>query len=308
MGGVVQGFVAIAAVIGVGMLLAHVRVLDLDAQAVLARIAFYVASPALMVTVLSEADVGQLFSTNLVASVGAMAVTALVYLVLARLVWHRRTPELVIGVLSAVFVNAANLGIPIATYALGDAALIAPMLLIQMLFVQPAALAVMDLSVAGRRFTPLLWGRAVLTNPLALGALLGLVLGVTGLRLPLLVRDPLELVAGMAVPAMLLAYGVSLRRGPRFGSEGAPLVEITVISLLKLLLQPLVAYSLARFLLGLEDGDLLAITVIAALPTAQNIFIHATRYARGIAVARDSIFITTVASAPVVVAIVAVLA
>lgn len=307
MGGVIQGFATIAAVIGVGMLLAHLRLLDLGAQAVLARIAFYVASPALMVTVLSEADVREIFSTNLIASVAAMLVTALVYLLVARWVWRRSTPELAVGALSAVFVNAANLGIPIATYALGNAALIAPMLLTQMLFVQPAALAVMDLSVAGRRFTPLLWLRAVFTNPLALGALLGLVLGLTGIRLPPPIMDPLSLVAGMAVPAMLLAYGVSLRLGPRFGSEGSPIAEITFISALKLVLQPLVAYTVARFALGLEDTDLLAVTVIAALPTAQNIFIHATRYDRGVAIARDSIFVTTVASAPVVVAIVAVL-
>lgn len=43
------------------------------------------------------------------------------------------------------------------------------------------------------------------------------------------------------------------------------------------------------------------------LRRARNIFIHATRYARGIPVVRDSIFVTTVASAPVVIAIVAVL-
>lgn len=48
---------------------------------------------------------------------------------------------------------------------------------------------------------------------------------------------------------------------------------------------------------GVIQGFVAIAAVIAALPTAQNIFIYASRYGRGIAVARDVIFVTTVASA-----------
>ena len=54
------------------------------------------------------------------------------------------------------------------------------------------------------------------------GSLLGLLLSVSGLPLPDVIRDPLGLVGGMAVPAMLLAYGVSLRLGPRPGAGEPP--------------------------------------------------------------------------------------
>jgi predicted permease len=103
----------------------------------------------------------------------------------------------------------------------------------------------------------------------------------------------------MAVPAMLLAYGVSLRLGPRPG-HGTSFVEIGYITALKLLVQPATAYCVGRFALGLSDTALLAVTVLAALPTAQNIFVHATRYVRAEVVARDAIFLTTVLSVPVV--------
>jgi predicted permease len=59
--------------------------------------------------------------------------------------------------------------------------------------------------------------------------------------------------------------------------------------------------------LGLRDTGLLAVTVLAALPTAQNIFIHATRYGRSEVVARDAIFLTTVLSLPVLFVVAAVL-
>jgi predicted permease len=40
--------------------------------------------------------------------------------------------------------------------------------------------------------------------------------------------------------------------------------------------------------------------VTSALPTAQNIFVHATRYNRATVLARDTILITTIGSVPVI--------
>jgi predicted permease len=42
------------------------------------------------------------------------------------------------------------------------------------------------------------------------------------------------------------------------------------------------------------------VVVMAALPTAQNIFTYSLRYDRGVYLTRDTIFITTLASAPVI--------
>jgi predicted permease len=105
---------------------------------------------------------------------------------------------------------------------------------------------------------------------------------------------------------MLMAYGISLRLGPRPG-HGTSAAEIGLVTVLKLVVQPATAYVVARFVLGLDDPGVLAVTVLAALPTAQNIFVHATRYGRGEVIARDSIFATTVLSVPAVLAIAAVL-
>jgi predicted permease len=43
---------------------------------------------------------------------------------------------------------------------------------------------------------------------------------------------------------------------------------------------------------------LLGVVITAALPTAQNIFLHATRYRVGEDVARETILVTTLASLP----------
>jgi malonate transporter and related proteins len=302
--GVLEGFVTIGAVIALGALLAQLRLLDDGARMVLSRLSFFVASPALMVTVLGRADVGTVLSGNLAASAAAVLVSSVLYVLAARLLWHRDLADTVIGTLSSSYVNAGNLGLPIAAYVIGDAALVAPTLLMQLLVLQPMALAVLDHATSDRRFS---FARALaqpLTNPLTVGSIVGLLLALTGATLPAGVRDPLELVGGMAVPSMLLAYGISLRLGPKPGA-GTSVGEIAYISALKLLVQPATAYVVGRFLLDLDTAGLLAVTVLAALPTAQNIFVHATRYGRGEVVARDSIFVTTVLSVPTLVVIAA---
>ncbi len=306
MAGVLEGFAALAILIGLGALLAHIGFLNYAAQTMLVRLAFWVASPALLLTVVADADVHDVFSANLVASAGAVAGSLLLYLVLSRVVARRPGPETVVGSLCSMYVNAGNLGIPIAAYVLGDAAFVAPILLMQLVVLQPTALAILDRTTAaeGTKLTTL--ALRTLRNPLLLGALLGLVLALTGFRLPTIVQDPIDLLGAMAVPAMLLAYGVSLRLGPKPGA-GSPARELTLVVGLKLLVQPALAY-LIGFALGLQDTALFAVAVLAALPTAQNVFVVASRYDRGVVLARDAIFLSTIGSVPVIILLTTLLA
>ena len=310
--GVLAGFVTIAAVIGVGAALAQWRILDEGGQRTLIQLSFFVASPCLMVTVLGDTDVSHVFSANLVASIGSVLVSAVVWIGLARLVWRRNLGDTVIGTFASCYVNAGNLGLPITAYALGNVGYIVPMLLTQMLVLQPIGLMLLDLaSGAGRDISRRDWLVSMLTrpfrNPPAVGALAGLLLSITGFELPRLVADPLELIAGMAIPGMLLAYGVSLRMGPRPGS-GEQSSQVATIVALKLVVQPLVAILIAKFALGLEGQDVFAVAVVAGLPTAQNVFTHAVRYQRAVILARDAIILTTILAVPALIVIAALLA
>jgi malonate transporter and related proteins len=306
--GVLAGFAIIGIIIGLGFLLAQLKILDATAQGVLSRVAFYVASPALMITVLGGTDVHRLLSANLIASLGSVAVSATMAVLLVRLVWKREAGDTVIAAFCSAYVNAGNLGLPIAAYALGDAALVAPMLLAQLLILQPIGLTVLD-AITQVPAAEASRGRLVLIrlsrpfrNPLAVGSLLGLVLALTGIKLPVIINAPLTFIGGMAVPSMLLAYGISLRLGPRPGA-GEPPIQVATIVSIKLIVQPVVAYLIGAYAVGLAGHDLFAVAVIAALPTAQNVFTFAMRYDRGVILARDTIFVATLLSVPVILCI-----
>ena len=180
MQGVLAGFATIGIIIGLGFLLAQLKILDATALGVLTRVAFYVASPALMITVLGGTDVNRLLSANLVASLVSVAVAGTIGVLVARLLWRREAGETVIATFCSAYVNAGNLGLPIAAYALGDAAFVAPMLLTQLLVLQPSGLAVLD-AITYVPSPGISRGRLLLIrlsqpfrNPLAMGSLIGL--------------------------------------------------------------------------------------------------------------------------------------
>lgn len=312
MGGVFHGFAIITLVIAVGMLLAQLGILDARTQEVLSKLTFYVGSPALLIGVLGSADVRTLFSTNLIASVSGVVVTATAQVLLARLMFRRAAGDIAIGAFCSSYVNAGNLGLPIAAYAIGDVSAIAPMLLVQLLILQPAGLAVLDVVTARaqRRMSRAEIVRAALLrpvrNPMTIGSALGVVLSVTGWRLPSVLGDSVQMVGGLAVPCMLIAYGVSLRTGPLPGRGEDP-AYLGVLVGLKLLVQPVVAWMVGAFALGLSGQALLAVAVIAALPTAQNVFVFAVRYRTATVLARDAIFLSTILSVPAILLISALL-
>ena len=293
--GLLIGFTTIVVVIACGTALAHAGVLDARSQRTLGEIAFFVASPALMVVTISRVEVSGAVA-NLAASAGALATCFVTYALVARLRWKLDAASVLVGSLSASYVNAGNLGLAIAAYVVGDITVVVPTLLVQMLAVQPVALMVLD-RVTGRGAGPVAMLRRMLTNPLTIGALLGVVLAVTGWELPTVVASPLELLAGAAIPMMLLSYGAALRLSPRVGGSGHNR-EVLLVSVLKLAVMPVVAWLLG-VALGLPDTVLLGVVITAALPTAQNIFLHATRYRVGEDVSRESILITTLCSLPI---------
>lgn len=302
MAGVFAGFATIGLIIGLGILLAHVGIVDSHGQRTLSAIAFFVASPALLFSVLADSDVSRIFSGNLVAIAAAVLVTVMASIGIS---WLRRDDlgRAVVATLCSSYANAGNLGLPIAAYVLGDAALVAPVLLLQLLVLQPLALMALDLDRSPTRLSLRQVVSRPLRNPITLASIAGIAVALIDARPPAAVTDPIELVGGMAVPSMLLAYGVSLRLGPLPGRGVAP-AELGIVVGLKLVAQPVVAYLIGLWI-GLDADALLAVTVLSALPTAQNVFIVASRYDRAVLLARDAIFVSTIGCVPATLAIVA---
>ena len=369
MADVVAGLAVFGAVIAVGWLLVRTRAVPADADGVLTRVCFFAATPALLVTTLSRADLTAVLSRSTAVAVAAELTAIVSAWCLHRLVLRRPTAEATIGALASGYVNAANLGIPVAVLVLGDAATIAPILLLQLLVLTPATFTVLD--AVTRRGNPsrLATLTVPLRNPLLWGVVAGTAANLGGVDLkewgggyP---AQGLEMLGRVAVPLMMLALGMSLAGAPRplrnpapeeaspspqsspaqsarqgkdrqgqelpaaeAGSEAheidtaggrPPRVEeepaygarstsqrgagrrsgLWLAVGWKLAVMPGLAVVVGTAA-GLSGGQLLAPVVTAALPTAQNVFMYASRYGAAKDLARDAVLLTTAGFVPVV--------
>ncbi|RKN37536.1 AEC family transporter [Streptomyces hoynatensis] len=319
MGGVISGFAIIAGVIATGYVLGRRGSLGENGREVLTRLAFHVATPALLFVTLSRADLSAIVSSSLlVSALSTLAVVGAFLAFGAARGWG--VGPSTVGALCSGYVNAGNLGIPIAVYVLHDASVVAPVLLFQQLVLTPVALTALDLAaepasasaagaesgdrsgaesgaegrwagVARRLVTPF-------RNPVVLGSLGGVSVAACGLTVPHTLLEPVTLVGNMAVPAVLLAFGISLR-GSAVPGRGPERSQVLLSVLLKSVVQPAVAWLLTVTLFPLGAADRLNVVVIAALPAAQNLFTYASRYATGTRLARESILLSTALSVPV---------
>ena len=370
MADVVAGLAVFGAVIAVGWLLVSTRAVPADADGVLTRVCFFAATPALLVTTLSRADLTAVLSRSTAVAVAAELAAIVSAWCLHRLVLRRPTAEATIGALASGYVNAANLGIPVAVLVLGDAATIAPILLLQLLVLTPATFTVLD--AVTRRGNPsrLATLTVPLRNPLLWGVVAGTAANLGGVDLkewgggyP---AQGLEMLGRVAVPLMMLALGMSLAGAPRPlrnpvpeeaapSPQGSPARTVQSPQSARQSQEPLAAEAgseaheintaggrpprveeepahgarstsqcgagrrsdlwlavgwklavmpglavVVGLAAGLSGGQLLAPVVTAALPTAQNVFMYASRYGAAKDLARDAVLLTTAGFVPVV--------
>lgn len=295
------GFAVVGVAIILGYVLGRIDLLGPHARHVLSRLTFFVLSPFLLFVVLAQADVHTLFSALLPVSAVAALVVFAVYAVVARFVWRRDVAETLVGTLAAGQVNSNNIGIPLSLYLLGSAAYPAPVILLQLLVFTPITMAIFEAVTTGqRRPFPIL--RRTLTNPIVVGSVLGVAVSLSGWKLPPILLDPAQLIANACVPILLISYGISLYGQRVLGPSGRRR-DIVLASALKLVVMPFIAWAVARFLFQLPAHDVLIVTVLAALPTAQNVFNYAQRFDVGETIARDTVFVTTLGCVPILLGI-----
>jgi malonate transporter len=306
--GVLAGFFVVWCIILVGWFVGRRKILGENARQVLSGLTFFVASPALLFETLGKAKLQEVFAAPLLVTAVAAFATASIFFAITKFALKRGLPESLMSSMAASLANSANLGIPIAVYVLGDASYVAPLLIFQLAFFTPLFLMLLDSSTSSHRTSPLGFLVMILRNPMIVGSGLGLLVAGTGWRVPPLVMEPIHLIGGAAIPAMLIAFGMSLNGSRPLQASAGRRADTLLASAFKLIVQPALAYLFARFALGMEGHALFAVVVTSALPTAQNVFVAASRYKTGLTVAKDTVLLTTVVAVPAMIGVALLLA
>jgi predicted permease len=169
------------------------------------------------------------------------------------------------------------------------------MLTLDVTVLVPLVLAVLELGrtdQAGVGLFRRIWraGRSSILNPIVIAIFLGIGASLLSLPLPLGIDNFLSLLGAAAGPTALFSIGASLYGRPL--AEG--LGEAGTMAAMKLLAYPVV---MATIMLSLYDGDPLwtrAAILVAALPSAGNLYIFASRYGVRVARASTGVLLSTI--------------
>jgi predicted permease len=179
--------------------------------------------------------------------------------------------------LGGVFSNNVMLGLPLAKLVLGDAAL--PSVALVLVFNALILWTLVTVSVEWARHGSFsLKGGAktvfaVLTNPIVAGILAGTLFGFAGFSIPHLVDVPLEILGQIAAPVALLALGMGLAE---YGIRDRWQISLSITAL-KLLLQPLVVWALARFL-ELPPMETQVVVLLASIGVGVNVYLMSRQF------------------------------
>lgn len=270
--------------IAVGALLARLGVLDGRRGGWLSAYTFWIGFPALLLRWLGDAPAPSSDElTSLLAYGTVMALLLALAWGGARALGLRQ--EAAAGLpMAAVIGNTAFLGAPLAAAVLGESVrpLAAAVVAVDFILLMGLAVAILQTGTSGLGLKVAL--RRVLANPTVLGAVGGLAMALWQVRLPGPADAGLSLLAASASPVALLALGGLIgREGVRVAAaEQAPLAAILA---LKLAAAPVLIWIVLS-LLGVEPVARATVTLLAACPTAVNVFIQTRAldvFARGAA-------------------------
>ena len=204
-----EGFCVIGIVIATGYVAARMRIGGPTAQMVLNRFSFFVSSPCLMFAILSKEKIFEIFHSSIVVAFFSAVLVGVVFLILNRLFFHMKAADATIGALNSLYLNSNNIGLPIATYILGNPALVAPILVMQQAVFTPIGLTVLDVTTKGKVSAKEIL-KQPLHQPLLIGSLLGIAVSAISAKvgffvIPSCIYDPINMIGNSAVPMILMA-------------------------------------------------------------------------------------------------------
>jgi malonate transporter and related proteins len=296
MNSVVSTIVPVFGLIALGFLAGRTRYVGEAAIKGLPEFVFRIAMPIMLFRTIGRATMPDLPPGRILAAFfGAALVTWLLSALAARLFGRTQADASAWGI-GSTFANSVMLGIPICLAHFGPAA--APYLALIVLCDTAGLwlLATLHLGASDREARNSGIGgmlgalvKRLLTNPVIVGCAAGFIWQRTGVALPALADQMVTMLANAAIPGALVAMGLALNSYGLAGQVGA----VTVLTALKLLVMPAVAYGLGTFVLDLPPLAVAVVTVLAAMPVGANAYLFAAAYGRQEAAVSGAIALST---------------
>lgn len=253
-----------------GYSLKKLKLADMANFDVINKLVFKVFLPVLLFFNIYKTDTADVFDAKLVAFA---IIYVLVIFVIGYFAVLMLSPDNAKrGVMLQGFFrsNYAILGVPLAGYVCGEGSGALASLMVAVIvpvFNVLAVIALERFNTEDSRLNVSKLFKGVITNPLIIGCIVGLVFFVCDIKLPSFMEKTVKDISAMATPLAIIVLGASFE----FSGIKGYKKEITAIVLTRLVIAPLVAVPLG-ILAGFRGEALVCLMIISASPVAVSSF------------------------------------
>lgn len=258
----------------------------------------YVALPTLFFQLVVKTPVERLTEWGFIfGSVFTTYVVFAIMFVASVLATRGEIAESTIKGLAAAYGNIGYMGPGIALLAFGEEAAVPVALIfcfenIMHFAIAPTMMALAGGEKGGAGQLALGVLKKIALHPFIIATFLGVVGAYLHFQPPVAIERLLEYLARAAAPCALFAMGVTLALRPL---KRVP-VEIAPIAVLKLMIHPALCYVALSWIGDFSPTWVYSAVLLAALPTATNVFVLAQQYGVWVQRASASILLTTLMS------------
>lgn len=279
--------------------LGRTRLFPEGSSAILIAFVWYIAIPALLFSSLAPRALPHASELVFVgAYYGSLYVLYGVAVLVARHVFRLSLGEQGIFALSACFANGGFVGIPILEGAYGEEGVRLLLLLLSFhsLTLLPVTTIIMEHAKGRGDAGANILVRTFLSirqNPIIIALVCGLTWSALSLPYPDWLDRLVKLPAGAASPVGLFAAGLALSRVQIAGD----IVQAAVAMALKIVVLPIVVFTVTHFVLALPDIWVGSATLFAGLPSGMIAYSFAMQHGVGSRRAATTVLISTGGSA-----------
>jgi predicted permease len=264
------------------------KLLHIDSRS-LGRVVFYVFSPVLIFNLLIE---NRLQMSEAIGVIGLTLCTVLGMGLLTYLLgmfFKLERPALISILITTMFANTGNYGLPLVSFAFGEKALsYAGIYFVTTTFLF-YTLGVLIASLGHMNFKEAILG--LFKIPTLYAVLLAIIINAVQISIPAPVGRAIELAAGGTIPLMLILLGVELTRVQLSGNLRA--MQLSVV--LRLLVAPILALALTG-LFSIQGFARQGSVTEASMPSMVSATVLATEYQLDSKLVTAVIFISTLLS------------
>lgn len=305
MSDVVSLVIPLFGLIFLGFLVARITRQPAEALGWMNTFVIYVALPSLFFQLLARTPFEKLSEWSFIAgSVLSTYIMFAIMFLIATVRTNGNTAESTIQGLSASYGNIGYMGPGLALLVFGDEAAVPVALIFCFENIMHFAAAPTLMALAGddpRRIDRLALDvvKKIVLHPFIIATAVGVSAAYFEVRPPVAVERLLEYLARAAAPCALFAMGVTLALRPL---KRVP-PELLPITLIKLIVHPIVCYLVLSWVGDFSPVWVFSAVLLAALPTATNVFVIAQQYGVWVERASASILVTTLVSVATVTAL-----